>query len=60
MQLETRIASDGECIAWVKILENIIITAGEHKTEKATRGEFQTSLTRCLHLLLRTITVSGK
>jgi nucleolar pre-ribosomal-associated protein 1 len=60
MQLETKIANEGEYIAWVKILENIIITANENRAEKATRGEFSGSLVRCLLLLLRAVTVSGK
>lgn len=59
MQLETRMASNEEAIAWVKILENIV-TAIEHKTETAMRGTLNTSLAQCLHLLLRTISVSGK
>ncbi|KAF8519438.1 ribosome 60S biogenesis N-terminal-domain-containing protein [Gautieria morchelliformis] len=60
MQLEARTANEGESIAWVKILENIIVTANEDKVGKATRGEFYASLTRCLCLLLRGVAVSGK
>jgi nucleolar pre-ribosomal-associated protein 1 len=60
MQLEARTANEGESIAWVKILENVIVTANADKIEKATRGEFHACLTRCLCLLLRPVTVSGK
>lgn len=60
MQLEAGITNEEESIAWVKILENIIITANERTVEMATRGEFSASLARCLRLLLRTVTISGK
>ncbi|KAF8590297.1 hypothetical protein K439DRAFT_1512242, partial [Ramaria rubella] len=55
MQLEGGMINPSEYLAWIKILENIIVTVDVIKAHKATGGEFGATFARCLRLILRTI-----
>jgi nucleolar pre-ribosomal-associated protein 1 len=50
MQLKS--ARDKEAIAWIKIMENILIVVDPAKLEKSTGGEWRSTLCRSLTLLL--------
>ncbi|KAK7440039.1 hypothetical protein VKT23_017290 [Stygiomarasmius scandens] len=43
---------DEECVAWLKILENIIMVVDKEKAEKATDGEWRAWIGRCIFSLL--------
>jgi len=43
---------DEECVAWLKILENIIMVVDKEKAEKATGGEWRAWIGRCIFSLL--------
>jgi hypothetical protein len=59
MQLKTKMADDGEYLAWTKILENLLITVDKDRANKATRGEYIVSIARCLQLILQSVDGSG-
>ena len=42
-----------ECVAWAKIVENILVVVDSEKIEKATRGQWKAGLLRCIEMLLR-------
>jgi len=42
-----------DSLAWLKILENIIVTANTSKLERATNGQWRDTLCRCLSLVLQ-------
>ena len=60
MQLQAGIAHKTENVAWVKILENVLVSADQEKADKATHGEFTTTITRCLDIILKSIETPGK
>lgn len=43
---------DDEKIAWAKIIENILTVTDSSQLERATNGEWQESLLRCVRSLL--------
>ncbi|KDQ65157.1 hypothetical protein JAAARDRAFT_75487 [Jaapia argillacea MUCL 33604] len=43
---------EGECVPWLKILDNIIAVVDHAKVESATNGEWRSALCRCLIALL--------
>ncbi|KAG2356040.1 ribosome 60S biogenesis N-terminal-domain-containing protein [Suillus spraguei] len=45
--------SNEDSLAWLKILENILITANTAKLQRATNGQWQDALCRCLSLVLQ-------
>jgi nucleolar pre-ribosomal-associated protein 1 len=52
IEMELMDAANEERIAWVKILENILIVANHGKLESSTNGEWRSIYSRCLCLLL--------
>lgn len=50
MQLET--LSSEEAVAWVRIVENIIVVVNPNKMEAAMRSEWRIVLSRCLRTIL--------
>jgi nucleolar pre-ribosomal-associated protein 1 len=51
MQLQTTV-KNGESIAWVRILENILTVVDPVKIGAATKGEWRKTVARCLMYLL--------
>ncbi|ESK84671.1 nucleolus protein [Moniliophthora roreri MCA 2997] len=47
-----------EHVAWIKILENIIVVADEQKMEAVTQGEWRACIGRCLIAILSSIAAS--
>ncbi|KAJ7675860.1 ribosome 60S biogenesis N-terminal-domain-containing protein [Mycena polygramma] len=47
------LVSTAEAIAWVKILENILLIADARKMESSTAGEWRFVICRCLSLILQ-------
>lgn len=45
--------STTEAVAWVKILENILIVVDAQKMESSTGGEWRFVICRCLSLILQ-------
>jgi len=45
--------ADGETIAWLRILENIVVMANVSNLERATGGEWFATLCRSLVCILR-------
>ncbi|KAG2153453.1 ribosome 60S biogenesis N-terminal-domain-containing protein [Suillus bovinus] len=45
--------SNEDTLAWLKILENILVTANTAKLQRATNGQWQDALCRCLSLVLQ-------
>ncbi|THV01983.1 hypothetical protein K435DRAFT_717738 [Dendrothele bispora CBS 962.96] len=43
---------DEECIAWMRILENIMVIGNREKLEKVTDGEWRACIGRCIFSLL--------
>jgi len=52
IEMQLRSATSNEAIAWVKVLENIIIVVDPMKLEGFTRGGWRSALWRCLFLLV--------
>ncbi|KAG1766782.1 ribosome 60S biogenesis N-terminal-domain-containing protein, partial [Suillus occidentalis] len=50
--------SNEDTLAWLRILENILITANTAKLQRATNGHWQDALCRCLLLILQNCTPS--
>jgi hypothetical protein len=50
MQLQVIIGD--ERVAWIKIIENILVVVDPRVIEQATRGEWQIGLVRCLETLM--------
>ncbi|KAG0699762.1 hypothetical protein DFH29DRAFT_990668 [Suillus ampliporus] len=42
-----------DSLAWLKILENILVTANTVKLQRATNGQWRDALSRCLSLVLQ-------
>lgn len=51
--------SNEDALAWLKILENILITANTAKLQRATNGHWQDALCRCLSLILQNCSGMG-
>ncbi|KAG2124689.1 ribosome 60S biogenesis N-terminal-domain-containing protein [Suillus clintonianus] len=49
--------SPEDTLAWLKILENILITANTAKLQRATNGQWRDALCRCLLLVLQNCSV---
>ncbi|KAF5371676.1 hypothetical protein D9758_003519 [Tetrapyrgos nigripes] len=43
---------DEECIAWLKVIENIVVVVDKDKMERVTDGEWRACMGRCLFSLL--------
>ncbi|KAJ6559224.1 ribosome 60S biogenesis N-terminal-domain-containing protein [Mycena vulgaris] len=54
------LVSTAEAIAWIKILENILLVADTQKMESSTRGEWRFVICRCLSLILQGMRRSSK
>lgn len=50
--MHLKMARATEVIAWIKIIENILIIGDPAKLEKSTGGEWRSTLCRCLLLVL--------
>ncbi|KAK7040796.1 hypothetical protein VNI00_009702 [Paramarasmius palmivorus] len=48
-----------ECLAWIKVIENILVVADKQKMETITQGEWRTCMGRCLMAILDTIAASA-
>ncbi|KAJ6508841.1 ribosome 60S biogenesis N-terminal-domain-containing protein [Mycena sanguinolenta] len=53
-------ASTAEAVAWIKILENILIVVDAQKMESSTAGEWRFVICRCLYLILHGTSRSPK
>jgi nucleolar pre-ribosomal-associated protein 1 len=51
--------SNEDALAWLKILENILITANTAKLQRATNGHWLDALCRCLLLILQNCSGMG-
>lgn len=51
--------STEDSLAWLKILENILVTANTSKLERATNGQWRDTLCRCLSLILEKCKCKG-
>ena len=45
--------STEDTLPWLKILENILVTANTAKLERVTNGQWRDALCRCLSLVLQ-------
>ena len=48
MEMQLQAITDDERVAWVKIIENILVVVDAQYIEQATKGEWQVGLVRCL------------
>ena len=53
MEVQLLSLKSDECVAWAKIVENILVVVDSEKIEKATRGQWKAGLLRCIGMLLR-------
>ncbi|EEB92374.1 hypothetical protein MPER_09126 [Moniliophthora perniciosa FA553] len=54
-----RTLNQSEHVAWIKILENIIVVAEKQKMEAVTQGEWRACIGRCLIAILGSIATSA-
>lgn len=52
IELQLQNVQSDEDLAWIKILENILVTVDTQKLEASTGGEWRASITRCILALV--------
>ncbi|EGO30148.1 hypothetical protein SERLADRAFT_444262 [Serpula lacrymans var. lacrymans S7.9] len=53
IEMQLQVCKSKESLAWVKILENILVTVNASRLDTATNGEWRFVLSRCLLLVLQ-------